>query len=114
MIEIISLFFIVIFLYIGCEKSMSYQQLLSELALGDFQLFVSGNGILILTVVAILMSFKYNLALATKNTDLVTNAVILLFIDDLDESFLSCKVTSTSKTSNPSSILTFNSAYTAS
>ena len=84
-----ALFFIVLFLYIGRDLAMSCQQLLSALALGDFQLFVSGSGMLILTVVAIFTSFKYNLALATKNTDLVTNAVILLFINDLDESFLS-------------------------
>lgn len=68
---------------------MSGLQLIGALAFGDIQLFVSGVGILDLTSIAVITSFQYNLELVEKNTDLVTNAKILLFINDLDEQFMS-------------------------
>ena len=83
------LFFVIVIFYLGRDFTMSCLQLLSSLTLGNVQLLVSGISINMLTLTAIVTSFKYNMALATKNTDLVTNAVILLFINDLDETFLS-------------------------
>ena len=83
------LFFVVLLFYLGRDLTMSSLQLFSALAIFDLQLFASGIGILVLTLIAIVTSFNYNFALAEKNTDLVMNAVILLFINDLDEHFLS-------------------------
>ena len=37
---------------------------------------------------AIFGSYYYNMALATTNTELIVNAVILLFINDLDEQLM--------------------------
>ena len=54
----------------------------------DIKLLLSGVNILMLTLLATYTSFMYNFALAEKNSDLVTNAVILLFINDLDEHVL--------------------------
>ena len=83
------LFFVILFFYLGRDLSMGCLQLLSALTVGDVRLFISGVVMMCLTLVAIITSYKYNFALAQKNTDLVTNAVILLFINDMDESFLS-------------------------
>lgn len=83
------LFVTVTLLYLGADISMSLLQLRKAVMLLDFQLLISGFGLLGLTALAFFTSFVYNMALAEKNTDLLTNAVILLFINDLDEKFLS-------------------------
>jgi len=41
--------------------------------------------ILLVTALSAWTSVYYNLAIATKNTDLIVNAVILLFVNELDE-----------------------------
>ena len=51
----------------------------------NLQLALSGFVLLGLTVLAMFTSIFYNMALAQSNTDLIVNAVILLFINDLDE-----------------------------
>ena len=90
-----ALFFIVVFLYLGRDIALSMVQILSALEppFVDIPLLVSGVGTLLLTALAMFTSFMYNFALAEKNTDLVTNAVILLFINDLDEHFLNMLMT---------------------
>ena len=55
----------------------------------DWQIFVSGFILLFLTILAAYTSVLYNIALAETNTQIIVNAVILLFINDLDEQFMS-------------------------
>ena len=82
------LFFIVTFLYLARDFAMSFRQIVSSIKPLNIHLLASGFGILTLTAIALMTSIVYNFALAEKNTDLLTNAVILLFINDLDEQFL--------------------------
>lgn len=84
-----AIFFMVTILFLARDFTMSLLQILNALILRDIQLLLSGIGILILTVMSMYTSFRYNFALGEKNTDLVTNAVIILFINDMDEQFLS-------------------------
>ena len=88
-----ALFYIVVLLYLGRDLALGIVQIIYALESSDFQLLLSGVGILILTTLGVFTSSKYNFALARKNTDLVTNAVILLFINDLDEHFLNLLMT---------------------
>jgi len=78
-------FVLVLILHLGRDFAMSCAQLMIFIKTWDYHLLVSGLSILILTGVAMSTSIIYNMALAAKNTDLLTNAVILLFINDLDE-----------------------------
>lgn len=54
--------------------------------------FVSGTFTFLLTTTACYASFVYNVAVARSNAELVANAVIVLFLCDLDEqvSILTC------------------------
>ena len=78
-------FGIVLAFHQGRDLVMSLAQLMIFINTWDYQMLVSGLSILMVTGVAMSTSVIYNMALATKNTDLLTNAVILLFINDLDE-----------------------------
>lgn len=82
------LFLAVTILYLGSDIILSMLQIQKAIALLDLQLFLSGFLQFFLTSWALFTSGFYNLALAEKNTDLIMNAVILLFINDLDEQFL--------------------------
>ena len=88
-----ALFFIVVLLHLGRDFSMSVIQIWNAISPFDFKLLLTGVNILMLTSLATYTSFMYNFALAEKNSDLVTNAVILLFINDLDEHFLNLLTT---------------------
>ena len=83
------LFFIVMTIYLGSDIVMSMLQIRKATALLDFQLYLSGFGLLSLTILTFFTSFVYNLAFVERNADLVINAVILLFINDLDERVMS-------------------------
>ena len=80
-------FCIVLVLHLARDFAMSFAQLMIFINTWDYYLLVSGLSVLILTGVALTTSIIYNIALAAKNTDLLTNAVILLFINDLDKKF---------------------------
>lgn len=54
----------------------------------DLRFAISGFVLCFLTTLALFTSIIYNRALAQSDTDLLTNAVILLFINDLDEALL--------------------------
>jgi len=47
--------------------------------------FVGGTLLLVVTIFTFVVSFNYNYAIATSNTELVANSVIILFITDTDE-----------------------------
>jgi hypothetical protein len=55
--------------------------------LSSIRLFLSGVALVVITSFAAWTSFVYNRATATANTELVYNAVILLFVNELDEVF---------------------------
>lgn len=82
------LFFVVTIATLGVDYVNSALQLRKSMALLDPWLFVSGFLHMGMTVLALFASGFYNQALATSNTELIVNAVILLFINDLDEQFM--------------------------
>ena len=82
------LFYVVTLSSLGVEIANSTFQIRKGVFLFDFRLLLSGSLHLGMTVLAIFASVYYNLALATSNTELIVNAVILLFINDLDEQFM--------------------------
>jgi len=47
--------------------------------------FFTSSVIIVVTLFSSLTSIYYNLAIATKDTDIITNAVILLFVNEIDE-----------------------------
>lgn len=79
------LFLVVTSLYLGKDFVNSSLQIKRALMAKNLQLALSGFVLLGLTVLAMFTSIFYNMALAQSNTDLIVNAVILLFINDLDE-----------------------------
>ena len=83
------LFAVVTVLFLAVDFINSVLQLHRSVSLLDMELFLSGFMLFGLTTLAAFTSGVYNVALAESNTDLIVNAVILLFINDLDEKFLS-------------------------
>ena len=83
------LFFVVTVLNIGEDLVNGIFQLQKGISFRDKRLFFSGCMLQALAVLALTTSAMYNLAIAETNTDLIMNAVILLFINDLDEKLLS-------------------------
>ena len=79
------LFYVVLALNLGPDMVLFSIQLHRGALMGDATLSLSGFMLAFLTVMGIVTSAFYNQALAEKNTDLITNAVILLFINELDE-----------------------------
>lgn len=79
------LFAFVLMLYLGKDFINSTLQIKKAVITRDIKLVFSGCILLGLTTMALFTSFFYNMALAATNTDLIVNAVILLFINDLDE-----------------------------
>jgi len=79
---------IVLFFYLGSDIVLSFLQIRKSLLHMNLRFFYSGFILLSLTVLTAVTSVVYNVALAESNTDLVTSAVILLFINDLDEKCL--------------------------
>jgi len=83
-----SIFLIVTFCYLGADVIDSFFQLRKAVLSLCFKMLLSGFIRFFLTAFAMFTSIVYNLALAESDTDLIMNAVILLFISDLDEQFL--------------------------
>ena len=79
---------IVIMLFLGADVFDSMFQLRKAAALLDLRLFISGLILFFLTALAFFTSVMFNTAVAESDTDLIMNAVILLFINELDEQFL--------------------------
>lgn len=82
------LFFVVTIATLGVDYVNSALQIRKSMVLLDPWLFFSGFLHMAMTVLALFASGFYNQALATSNTELIVNAVILLFINDLDEQFM--------------------------
>lgn len=82
------LFCLVTLLHLTRDIFLSVRQIMTSLKPFDLRLLICGLEVLMLTLMAFFTSVVYNLALAEKNSDLLTNAVILLFINDLDEKCL--------------------------
>ena len=82
------LFFVVTLATLGVDFVISSLQMKKGTAQCDFSLFFSGFLHFALTTLALFTSGYYNLATAPANTDLIVNAVILLFINDLDEQIM--------------------------
>jgi len=75
---------------LGVDFVRSILQIQKAASLPDLWLFCSGSLHLGITILALIASIYYNLALATTNTVLILNAVMLLFINDLDEQIMNC------------------------
>lgn len=82
------LFYVVTISYLGVDFVQSSLQLIMAAQTRDLALMISGLGIFTLTALAMFTTAVYNWALADKNTDLIVNAVILLFVNDLDEKLM--------------------------
>jgi len=82
------LFWVVTFSFLGRDLVDSLLQLQKAVHIRDRTFLLSGSIHCYLTTLAFYTSFRYNMALAESNTDLIVNAVILLFINELDESVL--------------------------
>jgi len=72
----ILLFFTLTILFLGNDITMSFLQMRKAIYLRDMQLFLSGFILFFLTSFALLVSFRYNTALAEKNSSWITNAII--------------------------------------
>lgn len=79
------IFVILAFYHLGTDLARGILKIKKSMLTCNCIMLVSGLRLLGLTSLAIFTSIYYNQALAEKNTDLVMNAVILLFINDLDE-----------------------------
>ena len=82
------LFFVVTLFTLSLDYTNSVLQIRKSVISLDLRMFISGSLHLGVTVLALFCSFHYNMALATTNTELIVNAVILLFINDLDEQLM--------------------------
>jgi len=78
---------IVLAFYLGADIVLGMLQLKKAFSVKNHLMFISGFLTIFLTTLAIVTSLVYNRALAEKDTHLVMNTVILLFINDLDEQF---------------------------
>ena len=83
------MFFVVTVLYLAKDLGMSVIQIAKGTTLMDYRLMISGLVLLMLTVLAAFTSYVYNAASVETNADLITNAVILFFINDIDERVMS-------------------------
>ena len=85
------LFTFVMLCFVGADFGMGINQLREGILLQDFYLFVNGFPLLAITILAFTTSIFYCLKVVLNNTELILNAVVLLFIIDLDERiFLIC------------------------
>ena len=79
------LFGLVVICSLGRDLLMSMRKIEQGVSKRDHILVISGLVLLILSGVALFSSFVYNRALAEKNTDLIMNAVVLIFVMDIDD-----------------------------
>ena len=82
------IFTVVTLVYLGNDLVIGVLQIHEAVVLKEMTLFFSGFIMLCLTLFTLLTTILYNTALAVSDTDLIMNAVILLFINDLDEKLL--------------------------
>lgn len=82
------MFFVATLFTLSLDYINSSLQILMSVEVSNTRMLISGSLHLGITVLALFCSFYYNMALATTNTELIVNAVILLFINDLDEQLL--------------------------
>lgn len=80
---------VLIMLYLGVDLLYGLYQMRKAITLWDGTLYLSGFRMLYLTTLSMSSSILYNDAIAETNTHMIVNAVILLFINDLDEQFMS-------------------------
>ena len=83
-----ALFFVVTLSTLSVDYINSSLQIRKSVRARSWRMFFSGFLYLGMTVMALLGSVFYNMALTTTNTELILNAVILLFINDLDEQLM--------------------------
>ena len=86
------LFFFITFLFLGRDFAISTMQIRKSVYLLDRQLLLSGFILFFITSYAFLVSFRYNTALLESSTDMITNTMILLFVNELDEKMLNVLV----------------------
>ena len=79
------LFYILLLVFLGLDFCNSLLQIRKACFFRSFRLLFCGFGILFLTSLTVFTSYTYNIAIGQSNNDLLVNAVILLFINDLDE-----------------------------
>ena len=85
------LFTFVMLCFVGADFAMSINQLREGILLKDFYLLANGFLLLAITTLALTTSIFYCLQVVSNDIDLILNAVVLLFIIDLDERiFLIC------------------------
>ena len=82
------MFFVVTLFTLSVDCIKSTKLVLLSVAKLDLRMFINGFFHLGMTIFALFSSYYYNLALATTNTELIVNAVILLFVNDLDEQLM--------------------------
>jgi len=86
------LFVLITFLFLGRDFAISTMQIRKSVYLLDKQLLLSGFILFFITSYAFLVSFRYNTALLESSTDMITNTMILLFVNELDEKMLNVLV----------------------
>lgn len=79
------LFAIILFYYLAADLFLGVMKIRRGVRVSERWMFYSGLRLVCLSTWAIVTSVYYNLALAEADTDLIMNAVILTFINDLDE-----------------------------
>ena len=82
------MFFVVTLFTLSVDYVNSTQLILKSVAKFNLRICINGLLHLGMTVLALFCSFYYNMALATTDTELIVNAVILLFVNDLDEQLM--------------------------
>ena len=80
--------YIIVLSYLAKDFVFASRQLSKSIFLFDLRLGFSGVVLFFLTGLALVTSIIFNTALANTNPDLIMNAVILLFINDIDEQLL--------------------------
>ena len=79
------MFYIVVLSYFAKDFVLALMQLSKSIFLFNLRLGFSGVVLFFLTGLALVTSVIFNKAIATTNPDLIMNAAILLFINDIDE-----------------------------
>ena len=83
-----TMLFIVIISFLGNDIVKSILQLWISIETLNLRIALSGAVLCFLTALAIFTSVIYNKALADSDTELIMNAVVLLFVNEIDESIL--------------------------
>jgi len=84
-----AVFNIIIFTYVGNDALDGLFLIYESLFVNDEKGIVAGAVLVYLTVTTVITSIIYNSAIGTSDTDILQNAVLLLFLNDLDEKLYS-------------------------